>query len=372
MIDPKNPFAYKQPKVFVTQTTLGPHREKVFELAKEIKPVSYARPIWVVASLLVGFLFSGYVFQFGEHSLEVAKSMFKEQAIIVVDNSTEEDRLLGSDDVFEEDKPEDVSFTLSTNKTIPKTAGLSFLVADIETGKTIIEKNSDMILPIASVSKLMTAIVAKETLDLHETITVSRSSVDTYGTSGGLISGEKILVTDLLYPLLIESSNDAAEVFAFAKNRFEFISKLNSKAKELGMNFTFFEDPSGLSANNVSTAKDLFLLASFIHKNYREIWDITRVKEHAILKHKWQNGNNQLKKSYFIGGKNGFTDEALRTTLSVFEIPFSVEGVKEKQKRIVAVVVLKSPDRDGDIDKLLRYTETSVSILPEKVISEEI
>lgn len=364
----KDPFKVKQPKIFIQQSSLGPHRERVFELAKEVKPPQYTKSVWVIAALCAGFVFFGTVFNLAKESVLVAKSFFEDKTTIVFTQATTTSPLLGSDDVFEEDQSEGTYFTLK-DAGAPKTMALSYLVADVDTGEIILEKNSDMVLPIASISKLLTALVAKDLFDPHESILVSKSSIDTYGTSGGLFLGEKILVLDLFYPLLMESSNDAAEVFARAEDRTKFLSQLNQKAIELQMLKTSFEDPSGLSSRNVSTAQDLLKLVQHIDKNHKDIWDITRVKEHAILKHKWQNGNNQLKKSYFIGGKNGFTDEALKTTVSVFDIPFVLKDKTEKQKRKIAVVVLRSNDRDGDVDKLLRFIEQNRGFAP--VATEE-
>ncbi len=240
---------------------------------------------------------------------------------------------------------------------IPSTSGLAYTVADIETGEVIIEKNPDIAMPIASVSKLITAIVAKENMEQHKTITVTKSSIETYGTSGGLSVGEKILVSDLFYPLLMESSNDAAEVFAEGYGREEFIKKMNEKAKEIGMNNTFFFEPSGLSEKNVSTTADLQKLAAYISHNYPDLWDITRVRQYSILKHSWGNGNRLSRRANFVGGKNGFTYEAHNTTVSVFDV--DVEGGKKR----FAITLLKSNDREGDVDALLRFLSKWVGYL---------
>ncbi len=250
-------------------------------------------------------------------------------------------------------------YFLGPNYKIPNTSGLAYVVADVDTGEVIIEKNADMVMPIASISKLITSLIAKENMDLHSTVSVTRSSIDTYGGSGGLRVGEEIMVNDLLYLLLMESSNDAAEVIATGYGREEFIRLMNKKVKDLGMSDTNFFEPSGLSEKNVSSAKDLQILLRYITKEYPELWDISRVRQYTILKHSWGNSSIIARKSSFIGGKNGFTYEAYNTTASVFDL--DIEG----GSRRIAVTLLKSNAREKDVDVLLRFMTNWVGFLPE-------
>jgi len=244
---------------------------------------------------------------------------------------------------------------------VPNTSGQAYVVADVDTGEVIIEKNADKIFPIASISKIITALVAKERMNQHESVTVSRSSIDMYGTYGGLRSGEKILITDLYYPLLMESSNDAAEVFAegYRDGYDRFIKLMNDKAKELGMTSTSFFEPSGLSEKNVSTASDLQKLAEHVTKEHPEIWDISRVRQYSILKHSWSNGSVLARRADFIGGKNGFTYEANRTTVVVLNI--KMQG----GPRRIAITLLASGSRENDIDALQRFVSKWVGFLEE-------
>jgi D-alanyl-D-alanine endopeptidase (penicillin-binding protein 7) len=232
-------------------------------------------------------------------------------------------------------------------------------VGDVDTGEIIIEKNPDAVYPIASVSKLITSLVAKANMNQHEFVTVSRSSVNMYGKSGGLSQGEKILVTDLYYPLLMESSNDAAEVFAEGYGFDEFINLMNEEARTIGMDSTSFEEPSGLSEKNVSTASDLFKLAEYITKDHPEIWDITRVRQYSIRNHAWGNSSQLARKVSFIGGKNGFTYEAHETTVVVLNIP--IEG----GSRRIAITLLRSDAREADVNALERFVTKWVGFLPE-------
>ncbi len=250
-------------------------------------------------------------------------------------------------------------YFLGPNYKIPKTSALSYVVADVDTGEIIVEKNQDIVLPIASISKLVTTLVAMRYIDLHKPLTITKSSIEMYGTFGGLRLGEKILGSDLLYPLLMESSNDAAEVFAENYGYDEFIKLMNQIAKEIGMSNSSFVEPSGLSEKNVSTAADLQKLVQYITKKHPEIWDISRVKQYSILNHSWANGSYISRKSSFIGGKNGFTYEAFSTTASLFGL--DIPG----GKRRVSITLLKSNARENDVDLLLRFVTKWVGYLPQ-------
>lgn len=253
------------------------------------------------------------------------------------------------------------------SKDLPKLSAESYLVGDIETGEIIMQKNEDEEFPIASVSKLMTAVVAKESLDIHRYATVSQGSYNTYGSEGELKLGEKILLSDLMYPLLIESSNDAAEVIANDYGRDAFLILMNQKAATIGMTHTSYEDPSGLSPDNKSSVVDLFRLGKYIKENHPDIFDMTRVKQYSTLKHSWKNLNAMLSYENFAGGKNGFIDQAKKTTVATFEIPFTIsdeDGAKKIERRTFAIVLLRSDDRNADITSLLKYIKSYVEYTP--------
>lgn len=254
---------------------------------------------------------------------------------------------------------------------LPSTLAEAYLVGDAETGEIILKKNPDMKSPMASVTKLLTAVVTKENIDLHHLTTVSKSSYNTYGSEGELALGEKILTGDLMYPLLIESSNDAAEVLADDFGREKFMTLLNEKAESLGMYDTFYDDPSGLSPLNKTTVVDLFKLALYVNHSYPELLDITRVRQYAILQHLWKNKNAMLDNPDFAGGKNGFIDEAKKTTVAFFNISIKSNDPAVPAKiHKIAIIILKSDDRNVDIasiipfvKKNIRYEENSESTL---------
>lgn len=131
----------------------------------------------------------------------------------------------------------------------------SHLVLDISKKEVISSKNEDVVRPIASITKLMTALIVVEfKLDMDEAVPYK----------GGIWKGKMVKRSDLLESLLIKSDNQAAEALAdsIPGGRLVFIDMMNSRARSLGMKNTSFEDPSGLGRNNLSTASDLAILVS--------------------------------------------------------------------------------------------------------------
>lgn len=256
--------------------------------------------------------------------------------------------LIGGGD--EEDILNQDRYSLYATPAAPILSSKAYLVADLETGEIILEKESEAIHPLASVSKLMTAIVAREKMDMQTIAIVSRDASRAYGGQGNLGLGEKIRLADLLFPLLMESSNDAAEVFADQYGHSKFMEEMNKKAVELGMTDTYYGDPSGLDPQNTSTPKDLLKLARYIHKHDPQIYDMTRVKQFSIKGHTWYNRNALLLTTGYAGGKNGYIDQSKQTTVSLFDVTLAKGGV-----RTVVVIVLKSDNKNGDVAKLLNY-----------------
>ncbi len=277
--------------------------------------------------------------------------------------------LVYSADLSESQTEPDVSSYIlkKSDKNLPLTAD-AYVVTDLENNETVINKNDKKILPIASITKLVTALVAQEFLKPDQIITISQQAYDTYGNSGNLHVGQKISKKDIFYPLLLSSSNDAAEALAETVGRDKFIAEMNNRVKKIGLTDTFFADPSGLSPLNISTASDLAKLAGYLYQSQPELLAITREQKHQVGKQSWHNVNNISLLKYYVGGKNGYTDEANRTLVSIFNIPItstSTAGTTtaEKKSRLLAIVLLQSDDRKGDAKGLLNYLTRYVSYL---------
>ncbi len=249
----------------------------------------------------------------------------------------------------------DKSFEIKKNKKSPQISALSYLVADLETGKVLASQNINDQLPIASVTKLMTAIVADESLGLDTQTTLQSEAINTYGTQGELKKGEKYTVAELFYPLLLESSNDAAEALAQVKDRESFIQDMNSKASSIGLLNTYYDDASGLSSENTSTVTDLFRLAQYISKYRNYIFDISTQLTKEIRGKTWLNNSRFRSDKNYVGGKNGFTDEAQKTQLVLFKENFSGE------ERIITYIILHSSDVGADIKNLRNFVHKNVA-----------
>lgn len=238
----------------------------------------------------------------------------------------------------------------SAKKSLPKTSknivtAKAYAVIDINRDVVVLEKSADKILPIASITKLVTAVIAKRNIKDNENITITGKSIDTYGNEAKLREGEKLKLREILYPLLMVSSNDSAEAIARHYGRDKFIMKMNDFVNEIGAYRTHFTDPSGLSVGNVSTANDLGIIIKWILKNEPDIFNITLEKTKTIRVHTWTNPTHFLNLDSYAGGKNGYTHEANRTTVALFKLG--------KQKRPFAVIFLGSSARDSDMLDLL-------------------
>lgn len=155
-------------------------------------------------------------------------------------------------------------------KTPPTVRAKAYLLADLDTGQILESAHADDRRPIASLTKIMTALLTLENGNLHEKVTVSREATRTSGTPGlstlPLVLGERRTVTELLQALLIQSANDAAVALAEHGDGSarRFVDHMNTRARELGMRDTKFASPNGLNDAGYSTATDLLTLTRVV------------------------------------------------------------------------------------------------------------
>ena len=146
----------------------------------------------------------------------------------------------------------------------------SALVVDVKTGKTLYQKNATKVRPIASLTKLMTALVVLDAKqNLNQTITVDKNDLDRVKhTHSRIRMGTKVTRRDALHLALMSSENRMASALArhYPGGRSAFVRAMNNKARQLGMGNTHFYDSSGLSTRNVSTAQDLGKLAAAAYR----------------------------------------------------------------------------------------------------------
>lgn len=225
----------------------------------------------------------------------------------------------------------------------------SYLALNLSDNAILLEKNPKLPYPMASITKLMTAVIALENVDAEQKITLTEAMLEPLGYSPVFYPGLKISAENLLKASLVQSTNDASEALSFFPGKQNFLSLMNQKAKELQMTNTVFYDAHGLSPKNLSTAQDLAKLLLYIHKNHPEILNITRDNNFWLADPggrllKFQNVNNFYPLSDFIGGKTGYLPETRQTLAAIF-------NVKGKP---VAIILLYSSNRQADTFTILR------------------
>ena len=202
----------------------------------------------------------------------------------------------------------------------------SYIVMDQDSGRVLEGVNTDKQSLIASITKIMTCIVAIEYGDFEGVVKVDDAILKAYGSGIYIQIGEELTLDDLLYGLMLRSGNDAA--LAIAKNVTgdveSFVYLMNEKALQLGMVNTIFVNPSGLEENdgsaNKSTVYDMALLAKYAMQNehYKRIVSTKEMVVKSSYKtYKWTNKNKLLLNyEYCTGGKTGFTKKARRTLVT--------------------------------------------------------
>lgn len=195
---------------------------------------------------------------------------------------------------------------------------------ETSTGRVIYENNINEKRLIASITKIMTAILTIECADLNDIVTVGDEILTMYGTNIYLEVGEKISVRELLYGLMLRSGNDAAIVLAtyIGGSEEKFVIMMNEKAKMLNMQNTYFQNSHGLDdyTENISTAYDMAKLSSYAEKN-KTYKKIVGTKKYSTVTEKksylWYNRNKLLSLyENCTGGKNGYTPKAGRTLVT--------------------------------------------------------
>lgn len=237
------------------------------------------------------------------------------------------------------------------------TAEAAFFV-DTKTGEVLFEKNSEKRLPIASLTKIMTAIVALEKMPLDREIKISAQAAGMEPDKMFLEEGDVLTIKELMQGLFLVSANDASEALAESTTgrRAEFLQMMNSKAKNLGMENTHFINPSGLQEDGVdqySTAKDVALMSHYAIYNFPFLVDITKEPRIYIAEND-QHGPYDLFSGInlvttydgVVGFKTGYTPEAGLTLVTL----------ARRDGKEVLGVLLGCTNRRDDAKRLLDYS----------------
>ena len=211
---------------------------------------------------------------------------------------------------------------LPINVSAIETSARSAILMDTDTNRILYSKNIDEQRSVASISKIMTAVIAIESGKLDDIVIVGDEIDKSYGSGIYIEKGEEISLRDLVYGLMLRSGNDASYAIAHYVAGDKFVELMNKKAKEIGMRNTIFNNPNGLDEEdgNYSTAYDMALLTSYAVK-LDEYKKIVGTRQHIVKTNKktylWINKNKLLfSYQYITGGKTGFTQKAKRTLVT--------------------------------------------------------
>ncbi len=237
---------------------------------------------------------------------------------------------------------------------LPVFSAKAVFAYDYKSGTILHTNNLDEKLPIASLTKLMTAILVKEKSSFDKVVRVKKADLLVIGSNMGLMPGESITVGDLMKGMLVASSNDAAKVLAVAISGTEeaFVSEMNKKAEILKMTSTKFSNPVGLdSEDNYSTTYDLAKLVNEFLR-HPELSEIVKSKEIEVFSvdkafgHRLKTTNKLLfENSNIIGLKTGYTSLAKGNLIARY---------KDQDIELITIV-LGSDDREEDTRRLLDW-----------------
>lgn len=231
-------------------------------------------------------------------------------------------------------------FSMIVFFSVTQAASASYAVIDAETGRLLEGTNPHERMPIASLTKIWTALVAIENSNLDDEVTISQRAALSEGSSIYLEPGEKVPVETLLYGLMLRSGNDAAYALAeHAGGSLEgFVDLMNEKADLYGLNDTEFTNPSGLHNDiHLSSAYDTaqMLRIALQNKTFKKISSTINYKD-PVKGVTWQNKHRLLRQQVgAVAGKTGFTKVAGRTLATYFE---------KDNKKVIVVTLSESND----------------------------
>lgn len=251
-----------------------------------------------------------------------------------------------------------ISYALPTQQKVDSYSKSSILI-DQDTNRILFEKDADAKRPLASLSKMMTFLLAIEAIEKKEVsasdiITIDKSIASVRGSSYHLKEGEKIPLIELMKGLMIVSGNDAAIAISrhISKDESEFVKKMNLKAKEIGMTSTNFVNPHGLPIydlsqpknpprENISTARDIAKLGKYMFDNYeKQVVAITDMSTYSYSERGFSKNNTNALLGIIPnvdGIKTGYTGNA--GYCLAFSMKIDKDEFNEKDHRVIGVVL---------------------------------
>lgn len=247
----------------------------------------------------------------------------------------------------------------------PAIGAQAAILANVRTGRVLYERNAHVPLPVASLTKVMTALVARDKYRLDEVVVVTDVVNTVRGSKLGLKPGMQMTVADLLNAMLILSANDAAVVLAAhdALGVPGFLAAMNEKAKALGARSSSFANPHGLDADgHLSTAWDMAMLARALLRD-PALAEIVARKTYALA---WPEGGQRVIRNHnklvgtspgVFGVKTGYTNQAGRCLIAAASLDVTTpSGAVERRDALT--VVLNAGDHYADTKSLFSYFQT--------------
>jgi len=218
--------------------------------------------------------------------------------------------------------------------------------------KDLFKQNADGVYPMASITKLMTAIIAIDTYKTNEKISIDSEVIKTEGDPKKLFEGSVYTVNSLLHIMLIESNNEAAEAFAKKIGRDNFVQKMNKKAKYLSMDDTYYLNPTGLDIENQeetnkTSPSDIKKLVIHIIEKYPLITEILSKSKYYTHSENGDERNSQntnillVEDRAFLWGKTGFTKKAKGCLVIIEKTP----NFSFFEKNYIINIILGAEDR---------------------------
>ncbi|MDD5146239.1 MAG: L,D-transpeptidase family protein [Candidatus Pacebacteria bacterium] len=242
----------------------------------------------------------------------------------------------------------------------PEISAESFMAADIGAGLVLAEKNSQAIFPIGEITQLMMAAVMVENTNLRKSVVINGDILQNRQEDSVVKIGQRFPVVGLFYPLLMETSYNAARALGYFWGHDQTLALMNEKAGIILMPNTYFADLSGQSSRNISTAQDLFYLTKYVFQTRPTLFQISRgqkVRTFGPLPFSLsslQQNNIFPDDTDFLGGKTASKTNASQSGVFVFQA-IHADGKIRK----LAIIVLGSANLLADTEKIYQWTKAS-------------
>ncbi len=235
-------------------------------------------------------------------------------------------------------------------------------VFDLTSDKTLVDYESQKLLPIASLTKIMTAYIVLTHKSPNDKVRITRNALNTPGEAGSFKEGEVLTIRDLVSAMMMYSSNDAAMALAENIGGTAFVNLMNKEAAALGMYQTTFYNPTGLDSNdgiasNYSSAQDLSKLIRKIFQDTPLVWELSRdqhktIYSQANVAHALLNLNELINRvPHIIGGKTGTTNTAGESFIMLYEDPLG-------SPKALVLLGAEPGKRFEETQRILKYIST--------------